>query len=130
MLNSILYLTTKAARVEVRSTLFPPRRHPRSHPKQPGSNGSAPGCNTFVTCASRTHSLDNLGHTGRLTAERKRELLVHSLLLLPTGRAIWGIWQSLKHLSSFVCLKDDLELFVLPMFHMSGSAFREIFLVS
>ena len=30
--------------------------------------------------------------------------------------AIWSIWQILKHLPLFVCLKDDLEVFVSSVF--------------
>lgn len=88
MLSSILLLTIK------RGVLKRDQHFLQDDPA--GVKWAAPGCDTFVTSASRTHSVDVL-----CCAERSS--------LDPAG-AIWLIWQVLKHLPSFVCLKDGLEL--------------------
>lgn len=99
----------KTTCVETGSTLFPGKTSTFS-PKAAEVKWAALGYNTFVTSVTRTHSLDCTLLSCMFDCGEEMRASVHSLVSSTLG-AIWSIWQILRHLPPFICLKDYLEQF-------------------
>lgn len=79
--------------------------------KQPRSNGFAPGGNTFVTCASGSGSLGQVGPAGQSTAERKQKLLVSQ----PSVTSLDIIFGRQSEISRFLVKTGEIFLQGLPV---------------